>query len=191
MKNPDGGGEEGEDLDWLFPNKEDEIDLHKLFTNLFILILLGVPAGLFSQSFYYKYKNREIPFEKGQCSSYFRYGAVNIPLDEMRNVNGGEDAWMASNNFLVISDGLGKWWEHFQIDAGQFSKRLVAQAKQKHDNNPLRSMKDILKDIKRDLYHKRIRGSATALMAKFDVESPNVLKTLNLGDSGYMLIRPK
>jgi hypothetical protein len=52
-------------------------------------------------------------------------------------------------------------------------------------------MKDILKDIKRDLYQKRIRGSATALMAKFDVESPNMLKTLNLGDSGYMLIRPK
>jgi hypothetical protein len=48
MKDPHGEGEEEEDLDWLFPNKEDEIDLHKLFRNLFILILLGVPVGLVS-----------------------------------------------------------------------------------------------------------------------------------------------
>ena len=33
-------------------------------------------------------------------------------------------------------------------------------------------------------------GTATCCMAKFDTQRENYLKTANLGDSGYLLIRP-
>ena len=32
-------------------------------------------------------------------------------------------------------------------------------------------------------------GSSTAVLAKLDRNNPNILKTTNLGDSGYMLFR--
>lgn len=32
-------------------------------------------------------------------------------------------------------------------------------------------------------------GSSTVVMAKFDHQKDNVIKTLNLGDSGYMILR--
>jgi hypothetical protein len=33
-------------------------------------------------------------------------------------------------------------------------------------------------------------GSSTCVLAKFDTERPNILKTTNLGDSGYALFKP-
>ena len=33
-------------------------------------------------------------------------------------------------------------------------------------------------------------GSSTAVMAKFDTIREDVIKTTNLGDSGYMILRP-
>ena len=33
-------------------------------------------------------------------------------------------------------------------------------------------------------------GSSTVVMAGFDQDRPNVVKTLNLGDSGYLIFRP-
>lgn len=33
-------------------------------------------------------------------------------------------------------------------------------------------------------------GSSTVVMAKFDSLKDNYIKTLNLGDSGYMILRP-
>jgi hypothetical protein len=33
-------------------------------------------------------------------------------------------------------------------------------------------------------------GSSTCVMAKFDTERENILKTTNLGDSGYILFKP-
>jgi hypothetical protein len=33
-------------------------------------------------------------------------------------------------------------------------------------------------------------GSSTCVIAKFDTSRPNFLKTTNLGDSGYLLLRP-
>ena len=33
-------------------------------------------------------------------------------------------------------------------------------------------------------------GSSTVVLAKFDTSRQNYLKTTNLGDSGYLLLRP-
>lgn len=38
----------------------------------------------------------------------FNFGAKNIPKDDKSN-KGGEDAWIASKNLLIVADGVGGW----------------------------------------------------------------------------------
>lgn len=51
---------------------------------------------------------------------YFRFGSSNIPHFQKR-YKGGEDAWLAQEDLLVVADGVGGWEEH-GIDSGRFSK---------------------------------------------------------------------
>ena len=39
---------------------------------------------------------------------YFRYGAWNYPHPG-KKAKGGEDAWVASHNFIGVADGVGGW----------------------------------------------------------------------------------
>ena len=58
--------------------------------------------------------------EKKYSSKYFRYGVKNFPhADKVEK--GGEDAWVASHNLLVVADGVGGWGLR-GIDPGLFSK---------------------------------------------------------------------
>jgi len=47
---------------------------------------------------------------------------------------GGEDAWTASSNLIVVSDGVGGWANH-GVDPGLFSKQLVRDIKHLFDQN--------------------------------------------------------
>lgn len=58
---------------------------------------------------------------------YFRHGASNIPHPNKAH-KGGEDAWVASHNFLTVADGVGGWEKH-GIDSGTYSKSLVKMLK--------------------------------------------------------------
>ena len=41
-------------------------------------------------------------------NKYFRFGSSNIP--HITKVDkGGEDAWIATENLLVVADGVGGW----------------------------------------------------------------------------------
>ena len=57
------------------------------------------------------------------ASKYFRFGSCNIP-HITKIAKGGEDAWIAAENLLVVADGVGGWIQH-GIDSGLFSKALV------------------------------------------------------------------
>ena len=76
------------------------------------------------------------------ASSYFRYGANNIPHHSKR-YKGGEDAWVASSNILVVADGVGGWAEE-GIDSGLFSKQLVHNIKKIFDKDESQNLKDVL-----------------------------------------------
>jgi hypothetical protein len=39
---------------------------------------------------------------------FFRYGSSNIPHFQKRH-KGGEDAWLAQEDLMVIADGVGGW----------------------------------------------------------------------------------
>jgi len=46
----------------------------------------------------------------------------------MKRGKGGEDAWIASNNLIVVSDGV-SGWAYQGIDSGLYSKTLVTKIK--------------------------------------------------------------
>ena len=56
----------------------------------------------------------------GISNRYFRYSASNTPHASKRQ-KGGEDAWVAAANLLVVADGVGGWANR-GIDSGLFSK---------------------------------------------------------------------
>lgn len=104
----------------------------------------------------------------------------------MKRGKGGEDAWIASNNLIVVSDGV-SGWAYQGIDSGLYSKTLVTKIKQNFDKDPSQELKQVLTDsVKSTSY----QGSSTCVMVKFDTSRKDVIKTTNLGDSGYMILRP-
>ena len=60
--------------------------------------------------------------------------------------------------------------------------------KKNNDENPYKQLKTIL--IESVKQNKNI-GSSTVVMAKFDQIRENIIKTTNLGDSGYLILRPE
>ena len=116
---------------------------------------------------------------------FFKFGASAIPHPE-KQAKGGEDAWVASHNLLVVADGVGGWASR-GIDSGIFSKALVSDIKMLFDVNEAQELKSVLIDCVKANTH---TGSSTCVLAKFDTSRDTYLKTTNLGDSGYVLYRP-
>jgi len=62
-----------------------------------------------------------------ESRSFFHFGAKNRPHFK-KEETGGEDAFLASNNLLVVADGVGSWASQ-GIDSGIYSKSLVVDIK--------------------------------------------------------------
>lgn len=77
---------------------------------------------------------------------------------------GGEDAFVASDNFLAVADGVGGWVNN-GIDSGHFSKRLIWDLKRLHEEDNSEELKNIL--VEGVKAHTRI-GTSTAVLVKFD-----------------------
>ena len=125
-------------------------------------------------------KKNEI--DGGVSKGYFRYAATNIPHDDKKE-KGGEDAYVASNNLLVVADGESKKG----IDSGLYSKQLVAHIKEDFDHEPSHELRRVLIEA---VAMTHVQGSSTVVMAKFCTMRKNFIRTANLGDSGYLILRP-
>ena len=55
------------------------------------------------------------------------------------------------------------------------------------DKNEAKELREVLVDA---VAVNKNQGSTTCVLAKFDTQRPNYIKTTNLGDSGYILYRP-
>lgn len=86
-----------------------------------------------------------------------------------------------------MADGVGGWARH-GIDSGLFSKQLVHDIKKIFDENEAQELKNVLVDAVKS---NNQTGSSTAVLAKFDTSRENYIKTTNLGDSGYTILRPE
>jgi hypothetical protein len=58
-----------------------------------------------------------------QTRLQFNYGVRNIPHPD-KAFRGGEDAWVAQSDLLIVADGVGGW-EDIGVDSGLYSKQLV------------------------------------------------------------------
>jgi serine/threonine protein phosphatase PrpC len=128
--------------------------------------------------------HRETEADRGHKSK-FRYAVTMSPMFEKR-FKMGEDNYVVRDKFICVTDGVGGWKRRL-VDTGLFTKEYVKHIATLYDNGQYVTLKDLL-----DLASKmtRAQGSSTCVMAELSDEEPDVLKTCNLGDSGYMLLRP-
>jgi protein phosphatase PTC7 len=122
---------------------------------------------------------------KKVIDAFFRQSAHMIPHYEKRH-KGGEDAYVSNERLLVVADGVGGWAE-VGIDPGLFSKQLVKDIEAEFNKNPKGSLKEML--VQAVKLNRHI-GSSTAVLSTMDVVDGSViLRTTNLGDSGYVIFR--
>jgi len=107
-----------------------------------------------------------------------------------KRAKGGEDAYFVCNSGLAmgVADGVGGWADK-GIDPSLYSKTLMREAKHAYEDmhltEPLESLKHAASKAN------KILGSSTACIVTLE-ETQNhevKLKSANLGDSGFMLIR--
>lgn len=92
---------------------------------------------------------------------YFKFGSSNIPHVSKRH-RGGEDAWLANDDLLVVADGVGGWARH-GIDSGEYSKQLVHNIFEESKNGePLHSALMQAVSLSDKL------GSSTAVIARIE-----------------------
>jgi len=109
-----------------------------------------------------------------------------IPHPSKRK-KGGEDAYFMTENGLAIgvADGVGGWADK-GVDPSLYSKTLMREAKHAYEdlymNDPLQSLKHAAGKAN------KIMGSSTACILSID-KSISCLRSANLGDSGFLLIR--
>lgn len=116
----------------------------------------------------------------------FRAGIYINPHYAKRH-KGGEDAACMNENMLCVADGVGGWAES-GIDPAIYSKRLCSIIDELYtsgDDKYLYSPKELLVDSVKQ--NKEI-GSCTCVVVTLDHKAP-VISTVNLGDSGYMILR--
>ena len=140
--------------------------------------------SLFGYSYYYGRNFNKLAFSNSS-SLHFEYGTTLNPKYDKRWKK-GEDELLATPNFLCVLDGVGGWIEVL-IDSGTMTKEFI-----KHVADVLKESDESTKvsDIM-DKAQSRVKakGSTTVTMAHLTQDSK--LKTCNLGDSGYLVLRPE
>lgn len=92
-----------------------------------------------------------------------------------------------NENMLCVADGVGGWAES-GIDPAIYSKRLcllIDQLYASGNDRYLYNPKELLVDAVKE---NQEVGSCTCVILTLDTEAP-VIQTVNLGDSGYMILR--
>lgn len=117
----------------------------------------------------------------------FNYGKTSLPHMEKRS-KGGEDASFASNVLLSVADGVGGWSE-LGIDPGIFSRQLIDNIS--NENTRTNNRTNILDLFVKACENNKHKGSSTCTICRLNYEKTSNLETLNLGDSGYIILRPQ
>lgn len=116
---------------------------------------------------------------------------------------GGEDAACFSDNMIAMADGVGGWAES-GVDPAIFARKLCSNIENLFIGNSLEvSNKSVSGEGRRLEYINNPKqmlveavnfnvhtGSATAVLATLREDKP-LLTTCNLGDSGYLVMRPE
>eukprot|EP00892_Ulva_mutabilis_P006407 jgi/Ulvmu1/4138/UM019_0117.1 len=130
------------------------------------------------------------------ASLSLRAGACCLPHPD-KVATGGEDAYFISANQAVlgVADGVGGW-QYSGIDPGDYSRTLMRVACEFTDDpdkfGDIKRKEDWPEALRKALAaaHQKTRmpGSSTACLVGLH-PSESVISSINLGDSGYVLIR--
>ena len=92
---------------------------------------------------------------------------------------------------LGVADGVGGWATK-DVCSGKCSKFLCRKIGEFFKSDNSRNLKDMLLDGVKELQKEEIEGSTTMVLAKLEPDSTADvnMRALNLGDSGYMIVRP-
>ena len=116
----------------------------------------------------------------------FNIGFSKLPHFAKRS-KGGEDALAVHDGMICVADGVGGWNE-LGVDPSLYANELCENVKKEYLNNAHKYFNNP-KNIFIDAAKKTLsEGSSTFCMCVLDFEK-NYLHTVNLGDSGYMILR--
>lgn len=116
----------------------------------------------------------------------FAVGSVKIPHFSKKD-KGGEDALAMHEGMIAVADGVGGW-NDIGVDPSKYSKELCDNILKEFLKNGAKYHSNIKKIFVDAANKTKATGSATFCMCSLDLEK-NYVHTINLGDSGYMLIR--
>lgn len=114
----------------------------------------------------------------------FVYGSHMIPHPAKAH-KGGEDAMFASDNVLVVADGVGGWADH-GVDPGLYSKKLCSIIGEKVKKNVEAYIDDPQKLLTEAHKENKEIGSTTVIMLHLNPQT-GILKVYYLGDSVFAL----
>lgn len=111
--------------------------------------------------------------------------AFQIPHPEKKH-KGGEDTLFVSSSGSVVGvfDGVGGW-ANVGVDPREYALKLSQGAQEATDKHNLDEPLDVLRYAHR--YSHKVTGSSTACIVALH---GNVLDSANVGDSGFMVVRP-
>ncbi|KAJ9100214.1 hypothetical protein QFC20_005491 [Naganishia adeliensis] len=115
-------------------------------------------------------------------------------IQDRKRWGAGEDFFFIrqggdSKTILGLSDGVGGWASE-GVDPSLFSQALMWHAYKQSDRNPSASVQKVLSSAYEGVMKEDAVpcGSATACLSSFD-SSTGTLESINLGDSGFSIIR--
>ncbi len=167
-------------------NKPNNITISNKTSIKKLLFNSNLPKRTFSEGLDNRESERK--FQKFQTSLKYKFniGLVKLPHQSKRKT-GGEDALSYHDGMICVADGVGGWNE-MGIDPSKYSNELCENVKReyllfghKYDYNPKTIFVEAAKKT-------QSQGSSTFCMCSLDFEK-NYLHTINMGDSGYMVIR--
>ena len=115
-----------------------------------------------------------------------------IPYYKKRD-RGGEDAFVISEELLTVADGVGGW-NRKGVDPGIFARELSLRVWKNYLLRREQVKRGVVAIGLRDMLIQSVKetkaiGTCTYVMAWIDPKE-SLIETLNLGDSGILLIRP-
>jgi len=99
----------------------------------------------------------------------------------------GEDNFVKRDRFICVTDGVGGWIRKL-VDTGLFTKEYVVHVADLYDKGEYANLKELLDKASKMT---KAKGSTTCVMAELKEGDFSTLHTCNLGDSGYILLRPR
>ncbi|PIN12199.1 Serine/threonine protein phosphatase [Handroanthus impetiginosus] len=147
---------------------------------------------------------RDLPFDNSMREEQYRSSAnsseLSIPIDRALKLNsgscylphpdkeetGGEDAHFIceGKHAIGVADGVGGWAD-LGVDAGKYARELMSNSVNAIQEEPRGSI-DPARVLEKAYTRTKVKGSSTACIIALTDEG---LHAINLGDSGFMVVR--